>query len=157
MCVGVCSITVARYCAACTCEGVLKDGIHGNGRRKVVCAGEKDLDDQKRHKRRSSVFVKNPAKPKDIIRKNKFGYPDSTNNSLEHPEESLDNDALQATNRSAHNDNGQAKTQTELTCAVSQAERIFNICEIGYEIHISLKLSSKFGGIIPILFSIKPD
>ena len=41
-------------------------------------------------------------------------------------------------------------------CAVSQAEHILNMCEIGYEIHISLNFSFKFGGIIVILFNIKP-
>ena len=35
-------------------------------------------------------------------------------------------------------------------------ERIFNIFEIGYEIHISLNFSFKFCGIIFILFNIKP-
>ena len=55
------------------------------------CAREKDLDDQKHQKRRSSVFVKNPAKPKEIVTKNKSGKPDSTNHSLVHPDEMLDN------------------------------------------------------------------
>ena len=48
------------------------------------------------------------------------------------------------------------KAKTELTCAVSQAEHISNMCEIGHEIHISPNLSFKFGGVIPILFNIKP-
>ena len=43
---------------------------------------------------------------------------------------------------------------TELTCAVSLAERILIICEIGYEIHISLNLSLTFGGIIPYCYAI---
>ena len=41
-------------------------------------------------------------------------------------------------------------------CAMSQAERILNIFEIGYEIHISLNFSFRFGGIILILLNIKP-
>ena len=45
---------------------------------------------------------------------------------------------------------------TKLMCVVFQAERILNICEIGYEIHISLKFLFKYGGIILILFNIKP-
>ena len=69
--------------------------------------------------------------------KNKSGKPDFTNNSLLHPEEMLDNETLPATNRSGHNGRGQAKAQTKLMCAVSQAERILNMCEISYEIHIS--------------------
>ena len=43
-----------------------------------------------------------------------------------------------------------------LTCAVSQAERILNIFYIDYEMHISLNFSFKFGGIIVIMFNIKP-
>ena len=76
--------------------------------------------------------------------KNESGYPDSTNNSLAHPEETLDNETLQTTARSDHNGKEQTKAQTELTCAVSQAERILNICEMSYEIHISLNFSFKF-------------
>ena len=41
-------------------------------------------------------------------------------------------------------------------CDVSQAESILNIFVIGYEIHISLNISLKLGGIILILFNIKP-
>ena len=51
----------------------------------------------------------NFAMPQKIITKNKTGSPDSTNNSLAHPEETLDNEALQATTRSGHNGKGQAK------------------------------------------------
>ena len=51
-----------------------------------------------------------------------------------------------------HSDRGQA----ELASVVSQAECILNMCEIVYEIHISLNSSFKFGGLILILFSIKP-
>ena len=88
--------------------------------------------------------------------KNKPGNPYSTNNSLTQPEETLDNEILQATTGSGHNGRRQAKAQTELTCAVAQVKRILNMCEIGYEIHISLNFSIKFVGIILILFSIKP-
>ena len=102
------------------------------------------------------MFVKNLAMPKEIVTKNKSGNPDSTNNSLSHPVETLDNETLQATTRSGLNDRGQAKAQTELTCAVYQAERIFHMCEIGYEILISLNFSFKFGGLILILFNIEP-
>ena len=101
-------------------------------------------------------MFRNLALPKEVITKNKSGNPDSTNNSLAHPEETLDNKALQATTRSGHYARGQAKAQTGLTCAVSQAERILNMCEIGYEIHLSLNFSFKFGGIILILLNIKP-
>ena len=68
----------------------------------------------------------------------------------------LDNETLQAVTRSGHSSRGQAIEQTELTCAVSQAESILNMCKIVYEIHISLDLSNKFGGVIPVLFNIKP-
>ena len=84
------------------------------------------------------------------------GNPDSTNIGLVHPEETLDNETLRATTRSGHNCRGQAKAQTDLMCAVSQAERILNTCENGYEIHISLNFSFNFGEIILILFNIKP-
>ena len=43
-----------------------------------------------------------------------------------------------------------------MTCAVSQAEIMSNMCEIGNEIHISLNFSFKFGEIIFILFNIMP-
>ena len=43
----------------------------------------------------------------------------------------------------------------KLTCAMSQTECILNIFEIGYEIHISLNFSFKFGELILILFDIK--
>ena len=57
--------------------------------------------------------------------KNMSGNVDSTNNSLVHPEESLDNETLQVTARSGHNDIGQeVKAQTGLTCVVSQTESI---------------------------------
>ena len=36
------------------------------------------------------------------------------------------------------------------------AERILNIFEIDYEIHISMLFSSKLGGISLVLFNIKP-
>ena len=91
-----------------------------------------------------------------MVTKNKSGNPDSTNNSLAHPEEMLDNETLQATARSGHIGRGQVKTQTKMTCAVSQVEHILNLCEIGYEIHIFFNFSFKFGGIILILFNIKP-
>ena len=88
--------------------------------------------------------------------KNKSGNPDSTNGSLAHPDEMLDNETLQAKTHLGHNSKGQSKAQTELTSVVSQAERILNMCEIGYEIHISLNFLLKYGGIILILFNIKP-
>ena len=47
------------------------------------------------------------------------------------------------------------KRKHKVTCAVSQVEHILNMCEIGYEIHISLNFPFKFEGIILILFSIK--
>ena len=56
---------------------------------------------------------KNFAKPKEIVTRNKSGEPDSTNNSLAHPEETLDNETLQPTTRSGHNGRGQGKAQTE--------------------------------------------
>ena len=114
------------------------------------------MDDQEHQKRQSSIFVKNLEKSIEIVMKNKSGNPYSTNNSLAHPEETLDNETLQATTRSGHNSKVQTTAQTEKMCAVSQAERILNMCEIGYEIHISLNFSFKFGGIILILFNIKP-
>ena len=76
----------------------------------------------------------------------------------EHIEESFDNETLQVTAHSGHNDIGQeVKAQTGLTCVMSQTESILIMCEIGYEIHISLNFSFKCGRIILILFNIKPD
>ena len=103
------------------------------------------------------MFIKkNLQIPKNSLRKASLETHDSTNNSLAHPEETLNNETLQATVRSGHNGRGQAKAQTELTCDVSQAERILNMCDISYEIHISHNFSFKFGGIILILFIIRP-
>ena len=64
--------------------------------------------------------------------RNKSENPDSIINSLMHPEELPDTETLQATTRSGHSSRLQAKAQTELTCSMSQAERILNMCEIGY-------------------------
>ena len=61
---------------------------------------------------------------------------------LTYPEEAHGNETLQAITRSGHNGRGQAKAQTKLMCAVSQAERILNMCEISCEIHISLNFHS---------------
>ena len=101
----------------------------------VVCAGEKDLDGKKHQKRRSSVFAKKSYK----AQRNRYEEQDWNPrfHSLAYPEETLDNKTLQATTPSGHIGRGQAKAQTELTCAVCQAERILNMCENGYEIHIS--------------------
>ena len=157
-------ITVIQECAAGICEGVLK----------AVTISNADLDMAKKIQR-GRLFVqekriwmttdiridgracslKNLAKPKEIVTRNKSGNPDSTKNSLAHPEETLDNETLQATTRSGHNGRRQAIAQTELTCAMSQVERILNMYEIGCEIHISLNFSFKFERIILILFSIK--
>ena len=60
-----------------------------------------------RPKTSEEMVVRNLAKPKEIVTKNKSGIPDSTNNSLAHAEH--DNETLQATTRSSHNDRGQAK------------------------------------------------
>ena len=49
---------------------------------------------------------------------------------------------MKPTTRSGHNGVGQAKAQAELTSTESQAESILNMCEIGYEIHISLNFYS---------------
>ena len=57
---------------------------------------------------------------------------------MAHPEKTLDNETLQATTHSGHNGREQAKAQTELKCAMSLAECILNMCEISYEIHVSL-------------------
>ena len=111
---------------------------------------------QKHQKRQSSMYIKKSCKAPKNCYKNNYGNPDSTNNSLAHPEETLDNETIQATNSSGHNGRGQVKAQTELTCAVSQAKRILNMCEISYEIHISQNLPFQCGGIILILFKIKP-
>ena len=43
-----------------------------------------------------------------------------------------------------------------MTCAVSQTERVLNIFEISYEIHNAVNFSFKFGGLILILFYMKP-
>ena len=96
-------------------------------KRMGVCAGEKDLDDQKHQTRWLSVFVKNLAEPKETAMKNKSGNPYSTNNSLAHPEETIDNETLQATTRSGHNGRLQAKAQNELTCGFSGGTHIEHV------------------------------
>ena len=62
---------------------------------------------------------KNLAKPTEIVKKNKSGNPYATNNSLAHPEETVDNETFQATTCSGHNGRRQTKAQTDLTCVVS--------------------------------------
>ena len=93
--------------------------------------------------------------PKEIVTKSKSGNSDSTNNSLAHPEETLDNETLQATTRQAIAEEDKRKRKPNRRVK-SQVERILNICEIGHEIHISLNFSFKFGGIILILLNIRP-
>ena len=98
MSVGVCSITVEQDSAACICEGVLK----------AVANSNVDLDMAPKMKeegflcmrkgsgrpKTSEVMVKRvgalQSPPKNYM-KNKSGNPDSTNNSLAHPEETHDN------------------------------------------------------------------
>ena len=66
LCVAVFSITVKQDCARLHLLGSsqsshLQQHRFGhdtkNSKRKVVCAGEKDLDDQEHQMRRSSMFV----------------------------------------------------------------------------------------------------
>ena len=83
------------------------------------------------------MFARNLAMLKEIDTRNMSGNPDSTNNSLAHPEKTLFNETLQASTHSGSNGRGQAKTQTKDTCAMSQAGCILNMCEIGYAIHVS--------------------
>ena len=59
--------------------------------------------------------------PKEIAMKKNSGNPDSTNNSLAHPEETPDNETLQATTSKGCKGRGEAKAQAELTCVVSRA------------------------------------
>ena len=68
------------------------------------------------------MFVNKSYIVKEIATKIKSGTQDSTNNSWAHPEETLDNETLQATTRSDHRGREQAKVQVELSCAVSRAE-----------------------------------
>ena len=63
-----------------------------------------------------ACLLKSLTKPQKIVTREKSGNSDSTNNSLAHPEDTLDNETLQATTRSGHNSRRQAKAQTELTC-----------------------------------------
>ena len=63
---------------------------HKNSKRKVVCAGEKDQNDQRHQKRRSSVYVKKSCIAQINRKEEKSGIPALTN-SLAHPEETLDN------------------------------------------------------------------
>ena len=73
------------------------------------------------------MFIKNLAKPKEIAMKNKYENPDTTNNRLAHPEETLDNETLQATTRSGHNGREQAKAQTIDVCRVSGRAHIEHV------------------------------
>ena len=88
------------------------------------------------------MFIKESRIAQKIAMMNKSGYPDSTNNCLAHPEETLDNENLQATTNSDHDGRGQYKAQADLMCSVSQTERVLSMNEIGYEFHISLNFHS---------------
>ena len=165
LCVGVCSITVnktvqhkfVREFSKLSPTAIQIWTWHIKFKRGRLFAQEKRIWTTKNIRRDGrECLYKNLAKPKEVVMKNKSGNSDSTNHSLAHPEETLDNETLQATSRSGHNGRGQAKVQTGLTCAVSQAEHILNNCEIGYDMHTSLNFSFKFGWIVLILFSIKP-
>ena len=59
------------------------------------------MDDKKHQNRRNLGFRTPPTKV------------------FQHPEKTPDNESLQATTRPGHNNRGQAKAQTKLTCAVS--------------------------------------
>ena len=99
--------------------------------RGMLFVQEKRIWTTKNIRRQSSVSKKSCKAQR------KSGNSDSSNNRLAHPKETLDNETQQATTRSGHYGRGQAKVQTELTCAVFQAERILNMREVGYEIHMS--------------------
>ena len=140
-------------CAAYICEGVLKTVANSNAdfdmalriQRGRLFVQEKKIWMAKNIRRDGRACLqKNLARPKEIFTTNKSGNPDSSNNSLVHPWETLDKEILQATTRSGHNSRGQAKMQTKLMCAMSQAECILDMSEIGYEIHISLNFSFQF-------------
>ena len=157
--VGECSITDEQDCAACSYEIVLKTVANSNAelvmtqkiqRGRLFLRVKRTWTTKNITSDCRSWSYKILVKPKEIVTKNMSGNPDSANNSLAHPEETLDNETLQATTHSDNDDGGQAKAQIELTCSVSQAERILNMCEIDYEIHISPNSSFKFGGIISI-------
>ena len=130
LCVGVCLITVKQDCAACICEGVLKTVANSNAdldmaqkiQRERMFVQEKRIWMNKNirrdsHRQLQTCSHKNLAKPKEIVMKKKSGNPDSTNNSLAHPEETLDNETLQTTTCSNNYSRGQAKVQKELMCA----------------------------------------
>ena len=91
----------------------------------IVCAGTKDLDDQSTSEEKVERVSKKILQSQRIRYKKTSGNQNFTNMSLAHPEETLDNETLQAATRSVHNSNGQAKAQTELTCAVSQAYQAY--------------------------------
>ena len=103
---------------ACICKGVLKSVTNCNAdlemaqkfQRGRLFEQQKRIWTTKNIKRDSLPYsLKNLAKPKEIATKNKSGNQDSANNSLEHPEETLDNETLQAMTRSGDNGRGQVK------------------------------------------------
>ena len=59
----------------------------------------------------SSVFLRNLVRPMEFVAKNMSGNPDSTSNSVAHPDETLDNETLQATTRSDHDVREQAQSK----------------------------------------------
>ena len=117
--VGVCSIEDCEQdCAACICERVLKTVANSNAdldmaekiqRGRLFVQEKRILMNKNIRRDGRACSEENLAKPKGIVRKNKSGEPDSTNNSLAHPEEMLDNESLQATTHSGPNGRGQAK------------------------------------------------
>ena len=115
--VGVCSITVEQDCAACICEGVLKAVANSNAdldmaqkfqRGRLFVQEKRTWTTKNLTRVGRACSLKNLAKPKEIVTQNNSEKPDYTNNSLAHPEETLDNEPPRATTHSGHNSRGQA-------------------------------------------------
>ena len=100
-----------------------------NSKRKLACAGEKN---EKRKKEKECVHENILHCPNKSLRRTSLET-DSNNNSLVHPEEALDNETLQATTQSDDIGRGQAKSETELTCDVSQAYWTWTISVMKYK------------------------
>ena len=133
LCVGVCPITVEHDCAACICEGVFKTVVNSNAdfdmaektQRGRLFVQEKRIWTTKKHQKKQwSMFVGKCCKAQRNCYPKKYGNPNSTNNSLAHSEEMLDNETLQATTRSSHDVRGQVKARTILCCYARETGRI---------------------------------
>ena len=103
LCVGESWITVEQDCEACICEAVFNavansnadlDMAHKIQIGKLFVLEERIWTTKNIRRDVWSMLLKNLAKPTKMVKKNKSVNQDSTNNSLAHLEETLDNEDI---------------------------------------------------------------